>query len=58
MQVISEVLLGFAVGRPVVVCQIEVGNSKIKGAAQHFPLVCKAVVCSEVVPESKRDFRK
>ena len=53
----AEVRLGGAVGRAVVVGQVEVGDAQVEGAAQDGPLGVQRAVVAEVVPQAQRDRR-
>jgi predicted thioesterase len=48
----AEVLLGGAVRRTVVVREVEVGDSAVKGMAQYFALGIEWPVVAEVVPQA------
>lgn len=55
---LAQIALGTAVGRAVVIGEVEVGDAVVKGrAAERFH---RAVVCrvAEVVPETQRDARQ
>ena len=51
----AEVRLRRAVGRPVVVGQVEVGDPAVEGPAQDRPLGLDRLVVAEVVPQPERD---
>ena len=52
---LSEVLLGRAVRRPVVIRQIEMRHAAIESAPNHCPACLEDVDASEVLPQSKRN---
>ncbi len=54
-EVAPEVLLGAAVGRPVVVGEVEVGDAAVEGAAQDRALRLLGPVGAEVLPEPERE---
>ena len=54
----AEVLLRRAVGRPVVVGQVELGDAQVEGAPHERALVGEGHVVAEVVPEPQRDLRQ
>ena len=51
----AEVLLGAAVGRPVVVGQVEMRDAEVERAADDRALRLERAVVAEVVPEAERD---
>ena len=53
-----EVDLGAAVGRPVVVGQVEVGDAEVERAAQDRAAVGQRAVVAEVLPQPERDRRQ
>ncbi len=57
-QVAPEVGLRGAVGRAVVVGQVEVGDAEVEGAAQDRPLAVEGDVVTEVVPQPEADRRE
>jgi hypothetical protein len=54
----AEVLLGRAVGRAVVVGQVEVGDAQVEGAAQDGAAGLEYVLAAEVLPQAQRDRRQ
>jgi hypothetical protein len=48
-------LLGGAVGRPVVVCQVEVGDAQIEGVQQGQPTLVQGPLGAEVLPQAQGD---
>ena len=54
----TEVGLGAAVRRPVVVGQVEVGDAQVESAAQDGALALERLVVAEVLPEPERDGRQ
>ena len=55
LQVLAKIGLGAAVGRAVVVGQVEVGDAQVKGRAQHVALGLEGRSVAEVVPQAQRD---
>ena len=51
----AEVDLGAAVGRPVVVREVEVGDAEVEGAAQDRPLGRQRRLVAEVLPQAQGD---
>ena len=45
-------------GRPVVIRQIEMGDSQVKGAAQHGAAVFERIDAAEIVPQAERNRRQ
>ena len=58
LQDAAEILLGRAVGRAVVVRQVEVGNAEIEGAPDDGPLGLHRPVAAKVLPEPERHGRQ
>ena len=54
-EVAAEVLLGAAVGRAVVVGEVEVRDADVEGAAQDRALLVERLVVTEVVPQAEGD---
>jgi len=54
----AEVLLGRAVGRPVVVGQVKVGDAAVEGAADHGAASLEDVGAAKVLPQAERDGRQ
>ena len=54
----SHRLFSRAVGRSVVVGEVEVGDAVVKSVVGDSPTAFVGVNTSEVVPESQRDFRQ
>src|SRR6202012_703956 len=54
----AEVALRAAVGRPVVVRQVEVGHAAVEGPAQDRALRLERAAVAEVVPQAQRDGRQ
>src|ERR1019366_9379433 len=54
----AEILFGGAVGRAVIVGEVEVGDAEREGAAEHGAGVLEAVDAAEVVPETKGNGRQ
>src|SRR4029077_16128272 len=55
---LAEHLFGGAVGRPVVVREIEVRDAEVEGAAQDRPARLDGALVPEVPPEPERDRRQ
>ena len=54
-KVLTKVGLGRAVGRAVVIREIEVGDTVIEGGTEHVALGDAVIGVSEVVPQAERD---
>ncbi|OPZ49786.1 MAG: hypothetical protein BWY91_02983 [bacterium ADurb.BinA028] len=54
----AKVALGAAVGRPVVVGQVEVRDTQVEGSAQDRLLALQRDVVTKVVPQAQRDRRQ
>ena len=51
----AEILLGRAVGRPVIVGEIEMGDAAVEGAAEHRAAGLEHVDAAEILPEPQRN---
>jgi hypothetical protein len=54
-EVATEVRFGAAVGRTVVVGEVEMGHAAVEGASKNLLLGVEGSVVAEVLPESERD---
>ena len=54
----AEIAFGLAVGRPVIIGQVEMGNAIVKGRAQDTLLNAEGGNIAKVVPQAQRDGRQ